>query len=175
MTGKTGEPDNLALVGNEFDAISLGRGACPNADRGRPARHGGFRHRSHFARCGATHSCHQLIAVEAGSAIGCDNHPVAHNYDAIGICEDFAEEVRDQHATCTHSDHSPHMGEQLPGRMAVKRRSRFVKDDEMERILCDRERACHFDHLAFTDRQVSDDSIGSNAVVREDLVELVAD
>src|SRR6202011_5579137 len=48
------------------------------------------------------------------------------------------------------------------------------KDDEMEGILSDCKRACHFDHLAFADRQVADDGIGSNPVVREDLIELVS-
>src|SRR6266436_5189322 len=67
------------------------------------------------------------------------------------------------------------MGKQLLGGMAVKRRSRFVEDHEMERIFCDRERACHFDHLTFANRQVADDGIGSNPVVREDLVEFVTD
>jgi len=67
------------------------------------------------------HRGHQLIATESGSAIGCHHLAVAHDHNAIGIFENFAQEMRNQDATNTVRYHAPHVREQLSSPMAVER------------------------------------------------------
>src|SRR5260221_13894700 len=79
--------------------------------------------------------------------------------------------MRDQDATNTVRYHTPYVREQLSSPMAVERRGRLVKNDEMERSLGDSEGPCHLNHLAFAYGEVADDSIRRDAVVGQDLVE----
>src|SRR4029079_10949804 len=46
MTGESGQPNNLALMGNQFDAVAPGLGTGSNTNRGSPARRGVFLRRS---------------------------------------------------------------------------------------------------------------------------------
>src|ERR1700730_4529091 len=59
--------------------------------------------------------------------------------------------------------------------MAVKRGGWFVKNHQMKGRLGDCESARDFDHLTFTNRQVADHRVESNAMTRKNLVEFPAD
>jgi hypothetical protein len=96
---------------------------------------------------------------------------VAHDDDAVGILEDFAEEVGDQDATRAAGDDAAHEAQQLAGGVGVERRGRLVEDDETQRVVGDREGARHFDHLALADREVAYDVARADAVAGKDLVE----
>jgi len=91
------------------------------------------------------------------------------------VLEHLAEQVRDQDAALAGGDEAPHVGEELAGRVDVQRRRRLVEHDQIERILGEREGACHLHHLPSADREVAHVGGCGDVVARKDLVELLVD
>ena len=121
------------------------------------------------------HCRDQPLAVEGSGAVGGDHLAVAHDDDAVGIVEHFAQQMRDQDAAGACGDDPAHEGQQLAGRVGIERGGRLVQDDQMQRVVGDGEGARHLDHLAPADRQVANDVGGADIVAGKDLVELGED
>src|SRR5205814_2992089 len=96
---KAGKADYLALMGDELGCISLL--LRPGADLDRLIAAGPCTlARSLSTAFGSAHRRHELVAVEHSGAVGRHHLAIAHNHDAVGIVEDFAEQMRDEHAAC---------------------------------------------------------------------------
>src|SRR5262249_27252073 len=111
VAGESGEADDLALMGDELGSVGLPLGPGADADR-----------RGRVAPCcplcgsarllaGSAHRGDELVAIEGGGLVGGDNLAVAHDDDAIGMVEDFAEEMRNEDAAGTAGDDAANEGE----------------------------------------------------------------
>ena len=113
-------------------------------------------------------------AVEGGGAVERHDPGVAHDGDAVGGREDFAEQVGDQDHAAAGRGEAADVGEQLAGEHAVERRRGLVEDHHLGWRVGLGEGAGDLDHLPAGDREAADLRARVDAVAGEDLVEHAA-
>ena len=113
------------------------------------------------------HRADQPRPVEVSRDVGHDHLAVAHDDDAVAGRQHLAQDMRDQDAAHAGLDRAAHMGQELPGRMRVKRGGRLVENDEPRGRVRDREGARDLDHLLAADGQVLNQIARPHAVARE--------